>query len=75
MKIKHVMAVIIRAAVFLLPGAITAFFLWGSHGWWVAILAALGVEFVAGILLTFILTVAAQIKARRELEREKADKE
>lgn len=70
-KIKHIIAVIIRSALIMVPGAVSAFLLWNVHGALVAILAALGVEFVTCAMLTFIFTVAAQVKAQNDMAKAK----
>lgn len=73
-KIKHIVAVLIRTAVLLAPGIAVAIWLRDTHGWPVSILAALGVEFIAGVLITFVFTAAAQFKAQLELKKEQAEK-
>ncbi len=72
-KIKHIVAVLVKTAVLLAPGVAAAVWLLGTHGWPVSILAALGVEFVTGVLITFAATVAAQFKAQREIKKEQAE--
>lgn len=68
-KIKHIVAILIKTAILLAA----AIWLIKSHGWPVLILAALGVEFVTGVVITFATTVAAQIKAQREIAKEKSE--
>lgn len=72
-KIKHVVAVLIRCAVLLVPAIATAAWLHASHGWPVSVLAALGVELIIGVVITFGTAVAAQIKAQREIKKEKSE--
>lgn len=59
------MAVVIKSALVLAPGVVTFVKLLGGHGWGVSGLAALGVEFLVGIAVTFGVAVAAQVKAQR----------
>lgn len=72
-KLKNILGVILRLFAVLLPGIFTGFALWKIHGALITILASLGVEFIWAALLTFIITVAGQIKAQIELRKEKAD--
>lgn len=74
MKIKKFGAVLIRTIIFLLPGIATLVWLRDLPQWAVAVLAALGAEFIAGVVITFLTTFAAQIKAQRELMNIKSDK-
>lgn len=71
-KIKHIVAVLVKTAILFAPGVAVALWLRDTHGWPVSILAALGVEFIAGVLITFATTVAAQFKAQREIKKEQA---
>lgn len=72
-KLKNIIGVILRLFAVLLPGLYTGFALWKIHGALVTILAALGVEFIWAAFLTFVITVAGQIKAQIELRKEKTD--
>lgn len=72
-KIKHIVAVLLKSAIVFAPGIACALWLFGTHGWPVSILAALGVEFIAGVLITFATTVAAQFKAQREIKKEQVE--
>lgn len=74
-KIKHIIAMLIRTIVLFIPGIAAVIWLWDTHGWMVSILAAMGVEFVIGIVITFGTAVAAQFKAQRELQKEKEKEE
>lgn len=74
-KIKHIIAMLIRTIILFIPGIAAAIWLWYTHGWMVSILAALGVEFVIGIVVTFGTAMAAQFKAQRELQKEKEKEE
>lgn len=69
-KIRRNLAVMLRTAILLSPGVAAALVLGKGHGWPVAILAGLGVELVAGVLITYGTVVAAQLKAQRMLRRE-----
>ena len=71
--IRHIVAVLIKSAIVLSPGIAAAIWLRDTPGWPVAVLAALGVEFVTCVLITFTMTVAAQIKAQRDLKKEKTE--
>lgn len=71
-KIRHIVAILIKTAILLAPGIAAAIWLIKSHGWPVSIFAALGVEFVTGVVITFATTVTAQIKAQREIAKEKS---
>lgn len=72
-KIKHIVAVLIKTAILFAPGIAAAIFLRDTHGWSVSLLAALGVEFITGVIITFATTVAAQFKAQREIKKEQAE--
>lgn len=72
-KLKNIIGVILRLFAVLVPGLFTGFTLWKIHGALVTILAVLGVEFIWAAFLTFVMAVAAQIKAQIELRREKTD--
>lgn len=72
-KIKHIVAILIKVAILFAPGIGAAFWLQGTHGWPVSILAAMGVEFIAGVIISFATTVAAQIKAQSEIKKEKLE--
>lgn len=65
----------IRAIILFIPGIAALIRLWNTHGWLVSVLAALGVEFVIGIAVTFGTAVAAQFKAQREIQKEKQKEE
>ncbi len=64
--------VLVQAALLIAPGVATAACLVTTHGWPVSILAAIGVEFIVGIVITFAMTVAAHIKVARMIKREEA---
>lgn len=68
-KIKHIVAVLIKTAILLTPGVAAAGWLLRTHGWPVSILAALGVEFITGVIITLAATVAAQFKTQRKIEK------
>lgn len=72
-KIKHIVAVLIKTAILFAPVVTAALWLRNTHGWPVSILAALGVEFIASVLITFATIVAAQFKAQREIKKEKTE--
>lgn len=72
-KIKQIVAVLFKTFILFAPGVAAALWLRDTHGWLVAILAALGVEFIAGVIITFATTVAAQFKAQREIKKEKEE--
>lgn len=72
-KFKHIVAVLIKTAILFAPGIATTFCLRDTHGWSVSILAALGVEFISGVIITFATTVAAQFKAQREIKKEQVE--
>lgn len=72
-KIKHILAVLIRLLIVFVPGIVTVSLLCGTHGWPVSLLAALGVECIIGVIVAFSINVAGQYKARREIEKEKAE--
>ena len=72
-KIKHIVAVLLKTAILLTPGAATALWLFAKHGLPVSVLAALGVEFIIGVVITFAVAVAAQFKAQREMKEKKAE--
>ena len=68
-KIKHIVAVLMKMAIPFTPGIAAVVWLHHIRGWPVSILAALGVEFITGILIMFAATVAAQFKAQREIKK------
>lgn len=72
-KFKHYLTLLIRNIILFAPGAVTILWLFRSHGWTVSILAALGVEFITGVIIAFVTSAAAQYKARREIKKEQAE--
>lgn len=64
-KIKHFIAIFARSILLLSPAIASAFWFYAAHGWVVAVLAALGVETVCGLILTLAVMVAAKLKARQ----------
>lgn len=70
-KLRHILAILLRTALILIPGIATAVWLYNAHGLAVSILAALGVEFLFCGLVTLVTVVAAQIKV--QLDKRKGD--
>lgn len=68
-KIKRIMASIAKWAVFICPGIITVRLLASAHGWIVSLLAALGVVSLISIVFAIGLTMAAEVKARRDMSK------
>ena len=69
-KIKHILTVIARSILILSPGIVTALYLWKSQQAWIAVAAALGVEFAFCVLIACILAVAAKVKSHWDLRKE-----
>ncbi|OKY84257.1 MAG: hypothetical protein BHV69_09515 [Bacteroidales bacterium 52_46] len=72
-KFKHITGIVLRSAIMLIPAIVAVCWLIGAHGWVVTLLAALGVEFIIGVILSFGVAMAAQIKVYRDSKKEKAD--
>ena len=72
-KIKHIVAAIIRGAIILTPGAVFLWWSWSKVSALIAILAALGCEFVTCVIIAYIAAVAAQIKAHHDMKKEAAE--
>lgn len=65
-KLKIFVNAILRGALFLAPGIGLAIRYWHSAPPMINILAAIGVESICGILLTFYIAIRAQLHSRRQ---------
>lgn len=72
-KIAKFLGTALRGVIVMSPAAVAFVWLLSVHGWLVALLAALGVEFAFGVVVAVLTTLAAQIKAQRDVENIKAD--
>lgn len=69
-KVKFIVSAIFRNALLLAPGAVFGWWAWPKAAALIAILAAVGVETLSIIALSFIAVV---IQARKDLKRQAAE--
>ena len=74
-KIKIIVAAILRGIILVTPGAASGWWFWGKAPALIAILAAVGVEFLWLLVFSFFTVAATEAKRRRKeaAESEKED--